>query len=94
MELEPELLSGIFEGDWEQRRLVPLNQIPPAFIDAILAAEDHRFYEHHGFDLVRTAKAGWIDLTSRACPAGRLNADAAVDEEFFPHSRALVHTQT
>ena len=64
MELEPELLTGIFEGDWQQRRLVPLNQIPPAFIDAILAAEDHRFYDHHGFDLVRTAKAGWIDLTS------------------------------
>ena len=65
MEIEPELLTGIFEGDWQQRRLVPLNQIPPAFIDAILAAEDHRFYDHHGFDLVRTAKAGWIDLTSR-----------------------------
>ncbi len=64
MELEPELLTGIFEGDWQQRRLVPLNQIPPAFIDAILAAEDHRFYDHHGFDLIRTAKAGWIDLTS------------------------------
>jgi penicillin-binding protein 1B len=64
MELEPELLTGIFEGDWQQRRLVPLNQIPPAFIDAILAAEDHRFYDHHGFDFVRTAKAGWIDLTS------------------------------
>ena len=66
MELEPELLTGIFEGDWQQRRLVPLNQIPPAFIDAILAAEDHRFYDHHGFDLVRTAKAGWIDLTSHS----------------------------
>jgi penicillin-binding protein 1B len=65
IEIEPELLSGIFEGDWEQRRLVPLSQIPPAFIDAILAAEDHRFYEHHGFDVARTLKAGWIDLTSR-----------------------------
>src|SRR5262249_40449712 len=32
MELEPELLSGIFQGAWEQRRLVRLSQIPPALI--------------------------------------------------------------
>jgi penicillin-binding protein 1B len=63
-QLEPELISGIFQGSWEQRRLVRLSQIPPAFIDAILAAEDHRFYEHHGIDLVRILKAAWIDFSS------------------------------
>ena len=63
-ELEPELLGAIFQGSWEQRRLVPLPDIPPAFVDAVLAAEDHRFYEHHGIDLVRTARAAWIDLTA------------------------------
>jgi penicillin-binding protein 1B len=63
-ELEPELISGIFQGDWQQRRLVRLSQIPPAMIDAILAAEDHRFYEHHGIDIVRTIKAAWIDFSS------------------------------
>ena len=57
IELEPELISGIFEGEWEQRRLVRLSQIPPTMINAILAAEDHRFYEHHGVDIVRTIKA-------------------------------------
>ena len=51
------MISGIFEGEWEQRRLVRLSQIPPTMINAILAAEDHRFYEHHGVDLVRTIKA-------------------------------------
>jgi penicillin-binding protein 1B len=83
MELEPELLSGIFEGDWRQRRLVPLNQIPPAFIDAILAAEDHRFYDHHGFDLVRTAKAGWIDLTARHVRQGGSTLTQQLMKNFF-----------
>src|ERR1700684_2823527 len=64
IELEPELISGIFEGEWEQRRLVRLSQIPPTLIKAILAAEDHRFYEHHCVDIVRTIKAGYIDFTS------------------------------
>ena len=83
IEIEPELLSGIFEGDWEQRRLVPLSQIPPAFIDAILAAEDHRFYEHHGFDFVRTAKAAWVDLTSHHVRQGGSTLTQQLMKNFF-----------
>lgn len=83
IELEPELLSGIFEGDWEQRRLVPLSQVPPAFIDAILAAEDHRFYEHHGLDLVRTIKAAWIDLTARHVRQGGSTLTQQLMKNFF-----------
>jgi len=83
IELEPELLSGIFEGDWQQRRLVPLNQIPPAFIDSILAAEDHRFYEHHGFDFARTLKAGWIDFTARHVRQGGSTLTQQLMKNFF-----------
>lgn len=36
------------EGD-EDRRVVALSQIAPQMQQAILAAEDHHFYEHHGF---------------------------------------------
>ena len=64
IQLEPELISGIFQGSWEQRRLVRLSDIPPALIDAILAAEDHRFYEHHGIDPERIVKAAWVDFMS------------------------------
>lgn len=35
----------------EQRRIpVPLNQIPSKLIEAVIATEDSRFYEHHGLD--------------------------------------------
>jgi len=83
MELEPELISGIFEGSWEQRRLVRLNQIPPAFIDAILAAEDHRFYEHHGVDPVRIVKAALVDLTSRHIRQGGSTLTQQLMKNFF-----------
>ena len=82
-ELEPELISGIFEGSWEQRRLVRLGQIPPLQIDAILAAEDHRFYEHHGIDLVRTIKAGWIDFTSHQVRQGGSTLTQQLMKNFF-----------
>jgi len=83
LELEPELISGIFEGDWQQRRLVPLDQIPPAFVDAILAAEDHRFYEHHGLDLVRIIKAAWVDLTAGSVRQGGSTLTQQLMKNFF-----------
>jgi len=83
MELEPELISGIFEGSWEQRRLVRLEQIPPALIDAILAAEDHRFYEHHGIDLVRIIKAAWIDMVSGTVRQGGSTLTQQLMKNFF-----------
>jgi monofunctional biosynthetic peptidoglycan transglycosylase len=34
----------------ERYTFVPLNQISPDFQHAVIAAEDARFYQHHGFD--------------------------------------------
>ncbi|WP_415764318.1 penicillin-binding protein 1A [Paraburkholderia sp. J10-1] len=39
------------------REWVTLNQISPHVVDALIATEDHRFYEHHGIDLQRVAGA-------------------------------------
>ncbi|MGD9151392.1 MAG: transglycosylase domain-containing protein, partial [Desulfobacterales bacterium] len=36
------------------REVVPLNRISPEFIQAVIATEDHRFWEHHGLDKLRT----------------------------------------
>jgi penicillin-binding protein 1B len=82
-ELEPEPISGIYEGTWEQRRLVRLSQIPPALIDAILAGEDHRFYEHHGLDPVRIVKAAWVDLHSGHVVQGGSTLTQQLMKNFF-----------
>ena len=91
IELEPELLGAIFQGDWEQRRLVPLSDIPPAFVDAILAAEDHRFYEHHGIDVMRTLKAGWIDFTAGHVVQGGSTLTQQLMKNFFLTSKRDWH---
>ncbi|MES2708637.1 MAG: transglycosylase domain-containing protein [Verrucomicrobiota bacterium] len=41
----------------ENRQLVTFNQIPPHFIEALLATEDSRFWEHHGVDWKGVARA-------------------------------------
>jgi len=41
---------------------IPLDRVSPYFVRAITATEDHRFWEHHGVDKLRTLKALWITL--------------------------------
>lgn len=41
---------------------VALEDVSFAFIQAILATEDHRFWEHRGINKLRTAKALWVTL--------------------------------
>lgn len=49
----------------KNRDWVPLDKISPYVIDALIATEDRRFYEHHGIDLLRTAAAVVQTLTGR-----------------------------
>ena len=45
------------------RDYVPLDQIAPVLMQAILATEDHRFWDHHGINKLRTLKAFWITIS-------------------------------
>jgi penicillin-binding protein 1A len=45
------------------REWVPLEKIAPSVIDALIATEDRRFYEHHGIDLKRTIGAALKTVT-------------------------------
>jgi penicillin-binding protein 1A len=46
----------------EQRIEVPLSDVSPNLIHAIVAIEDQRFYEHHGFDPVRIGSAALVNI--------------------------------
>lgn len=48
-------------GDQPGRnRVVPLDEVPGACIDATLATEDARYYSHPGFDLLALGRAVWV----------------------------------
>lgn len=57
------------EGD-EDRRVVTLNQISPQMQQAILAAEDHHFYEHHGINPVSIGRALLVNIQARQVKEG------------------------
>ncbi len=45
------------------RQWVPLEKIAPSVVQALIAMEDHRFYDHHGIDLRGTARALFSTLS-------------------------------
>ena len=54
----------------EQRIDVPIAQISPVLVKAVLATEDQRFYEHHGFDLFRMMSAAIANVRHRRVTQG------------------------
>ncbi len=61
-EIEPELITNLFDSQRDKRRPVRYDDIPPTLVQAVLSAEDKRFFEHPGFDFIRIAGAAWADL--------------------------------
>jgi len=54
----------------EQRIEVPLAEISPLLIQALIATEDQRFYDHHGFDVRRIASAALANVRRRRAAQG------------------------
>ncbi|MFH2060152.1 MAG: PBP1A family penicillin-binding protein [Pseudomonadota bacterium] len=45
-----------------ERKTIPLNMVSQNFINAILATEDHRFFEHRGMNKLRTLKGLYVTI--------------------------------
>ncbi len=82
-EIEPELLTNLFDTAREKRRVVRMNQLPKVLVDAVLAAEDKRFFEHPGFDPVRIVGAAWADLRHRNVGQGASTLTMQLARSFF-----------
>ena len=64
-ELEPMLITGLSEdANRTKRRLVTYDEIPPNLVQAVLAIEDRRFFEHSGVNYGRLVEAVYRDVVS------------------------------
>lgn len=67
----------------ERRSFVPIDQIPAVMKNAVLAAEDERFYEHPGVDAIGIARAALANLTSGGKQQGASTITMQVARNFF-----------
>jgi penicillin-binding protein 1B len=62
-ELEPLLITGLSaDANRTKRRLLTYDEIPPDMVQAVIAIEDRRFFEHSGIDFWRVLGAIRNDL--------------------------------
>jgi penicillin-binding protein 1B len=82
-ELEPQLVTALFDEQRSKRELVKYNDIPPVMVQAVLAIEDRRFFEHGGVNLVRTAEAVIGDLAHQKREQGGSTITQQLARGFF-----------
>jgi penicillin-binding protein 1A len=67
----------------ERRTFVHIEDVPPVVRNAVLAAEDTRFFDHVGVDLVGVARAALVNLLARGTEQGASTITMQLAREFF-----------
>ncbi len=64
LDSEGNLIQEVFGSLGENRQQVTLEELPRHLVNAVVATEDKRFYDHFGVDPIRIPKAAWVNFTS------------------------------
>jgi len=68
---------------------VPLEDMAPVAVDALVAAEDRRFYDHTGIDPVGIVRALWNNLTDDDTQGGSTITQQLVKNTYLTSDRTL-----
>jgi monofunctional glycosyltransferase len=89
--IERRLQSWIHRTPYQVRyKFIPLNQISPDLQHAVIAAEDARFYQHHGFDWHQIEIAADQDLEGDRIRGASTLTQQLVKNLFFGTSRSIL----
>lgn len=89
-ELEPEVITTLFDSSRSKRRLVRYQDLPRVLVDAVLAAEDHRFFEHHGVNFYRILAAAFADIRAEEAVQGGSTLTMQLARNFFLTPRRTI----
>ena len=73
----------------ERREILPFDKLPPRLVHAFLAAEDRRFYEHHGLDYRGIARAIGANLRAGEVAQGGSTITQQVAKSFLTNERTI-----
>ena len=83
LELEPEEIMQFFGQERERRQLIPIEQVPEHLIRAVMAAEDHRFFDHYGVDVRGIARAVVTNLRHGSIRQGGSTLTQQLAKNYF-----------
>jgi penicillin-binding protein 1A len=77
--------EGILIGEFgeERRSVISIAEVPQQLKNAVIAAEDERFYEHPGIDYVGVMRAAWANLVAGGRRQGASTITMQVARNFF-----------
>ncbi|MDJ1185798.1 penicillin-binding protein 1C [Roseofilum casamattae] len=82
-------LGTLLTRDRDRTAVVPLEQISPTFIQAIIAAEDKRYYHHGAIDVVAIARAVLEAMQAREIVSGASTITMQLARMLHPTPRTL-----
>lgn len=82
-ELEPQMVTAFDVEQRAKRQVVKYDQIPKVMVDAVLAIEDRRFFQHSGVNFARMAEAAWIDFMHERHEQGGSTLTMQLSRGFF-----------
>jgi monofunctional biosynthetic peptidoglycan transglycosylase len=74
----------------EHYKFIPLSQISPDLQHAVIAAEDSRFYQHHGFDWREVQLAAQEDLDGERTRGASTITQQLIKNLFFGTGRSIL----
>ena len=91
VQLQRHMQAWIGHTPYHKRyQFVPLGQISPDFQHAVIAAEDARFYQHHGFDWGEIEIAAKEDLEGERTRGASTLTQQLVKNLFFGTNRSIL----
>ena len=89
--LQRRVEAWIHDASYHERyKFIPLSQISPDLQHAVIAAEDARFYQHHGFDWHEIQIAADEDLEGGRMRGASTITQQLVKNLFFGTSRSIL----
>ncbi len=76
-------LGTVISSTSQRAVAVPLSDVSPAFLQAVIAAEDRRFYAHAGVDWLAAGRAAWETLRCLCVRSGASTIDMQVARMHF-----------
>ena len=74
----------------EKRKKVDYNDLPQVLIDAIIATEDSRYYQHNGFDLPRFTKAAFGQVINKITGHGNAGGGSTISMQVVKNNFTTV----